>query len=144
MACPICSTGLIEEKGKMNLGLARCTEDHGSFVESEKLRYLVEERTTQRIQQLTQEAGSGGSCPKCGTEMRQIDLSGLAAEACPECGGIWFATRHLTQYHQEWRSRAYGQDAFVNRAEVLEGANKLHAAEVISGVLTEFDMSLEE
>lgn len=144
MTCPICRTGLIEEKGKLNLGLARCTENHGSFVESEKLDLLVAERTTERIRALTDEAGAGGACPNCGTEMRQIDLSGLATEACPKCGGLWFDTPHLERYHQEWRSRAYGQDAFVNRAEVLEGANKLHAAEVISGVLTEFDMSLEE
>lgn len=144
MTCPICSGGLIEEKGKLNLGLARCGQDHGSFVEAAKLQYLVEERTTRRIRELTDQAGAGGACPNCGTEMRQVDLNGLATEACPNCGGLWFGTAHLERFHQEWRSRAYGQDSFVNRAEVLEGANKLHAAEVISGVLTEFDMSLEE
>lgn len=128
----------------MNLGLARCASDHGSFVGSKKLEVLVEDRTTERIRQLTDEAGAGGPCPDCGNEMRQIDLNGLDADACPSCGGLWFGTANLERFHQEWRSRAYGQDAFVNRAEVLEGANKLHAAEIISGVLTEFDMSLEE
>lgn len=128
----------------MNLQLAVCGQNHGSFVEADKLSYLIEEGTALRIRDMASEGGAGGSCPNCGQGMRQIDLNGLATEACSSCGGLWFGMPQLTQYHEEWRNRAYGQDAFVNRAEVREGANKLHSAEVISGVLTEFDMSLEQ
>jgi rubrerythrin len=36
-------------------------------------------------------------CPKCGMEMKTIELHGIKVDQCPSCGGIYFDAGELEQ-----------------------------------------------
>jgi Zn-finger nucleic acid-binding protein len=142
--CPVCSDDMTVQKGKMNLQVQVCPANHGSFVEPDRLHNLVEETTIDEIRAQAAQGGAGVTCPACAASTRQIDLAGILADVCAECAGIWFSAQDLERHQQAWRSRAYGENSFVSRTDVLEETGKLYAAEVIAGVLAEFELSIEE
>lgn len=142
--CPVCRTDLRPSKGKLNLEVDECPQGHGAFVDSRRITQVVAETTAERLRELPPEGEVDSvRCPSCSTAMATVHVGELALESCPSCGGMWFDTGDLRQFSHDWRSRAYGQESFASRADVIQEAQPFYPAEVISGVLTDFELSLD-
>ena len=128
----------------MNLQLESCPNGHGAFLDSSRMDQVVDENVVALIRRLDGPLIEGGSCPACGAVQTQVNVGQLPTGLCRGCGGLWFAEQDLRRFQQEWRSRAYGAGSFLSRPDVLQEANKLYTAEVIAGVLTEFELSLDK
>jgi Zn-finger nucleic acid-binding protein len=144
-SCPVCRGGLSPEAGKLSLEVDVCPADHGAFVEGTRLKRIVAEETAVKIfDRLMNDQVPAEACPQCEAPMGHVSLGDLSAMACSNCGGLWFNRPDLLAHQQAWRSRAYGENSFSARSDVVGEATPRHTAEVISGVLTEYEMSLEE
>jgi hypothetical protein len=43
-------------------------------------------------------------CPKCGANLREVEMQGLKVDVCPECGGVWFDAGEIDQWKTEERN----------------------------------------
>lgn len=129
----------------MNIQVDVCPEDHGVFVGAEHIRHLVRPDTADQIQGL---ASAGESelrgCPDCRLPLREFEFDEVPASGCARCGGLWFDSEALRARVSAVRRRQFGVNSFAARADVLQAGEAFYPAEVVAGLLADFELELTD
>lgn len=139
--CPYCAIPLILQAQKMTLQIQSCPRHHGVFVGSEQVHHVVAHPAAQRLQRAIR-AGvpTSQTCPSNGDPLRQVQLEQVTAKGCAACGSLWFDHDTLLNHVLEVRRRAWGVNSFAARVDVNRDAATFLPAEVVAGLLTDYEL----
>lgn len=145
MSCPTCGAGLRAEHAKMNVRVRSCPRNHGLFLGGDALDNLMAEQTKAHLlDELAPLQELAHSCPGCGHHLRGFHMGDVPAEGCADCGSLWFDYAPLQSHVLDVRRRAFGANSLAARADVHQTGTPMHAAEVVAGLVTDYELELDE
>lgn len=144
LRCPDCTADLRPDRTKMNVVVDLCPHGHGIFLDQGDIVSIVGEETAAQIRALvTQGTQVTGECPNCRHRLNAADVNHVRVRGCTHCGSLWYNNEDLKAHVAEVRKRAYGADSMAARLEVLRDATAFYPAEIVAGILTDFQLELE-
>jgi len=126
----------------MNIVIDACPQDHGIFLDEGDVRGMVGPAATGKIRGLIRST-SQGECPSCSSALGELQLGDVRGAGCKNCGSLWFRNEELKAHVHEVRKRAYGAQSMAARLEVMRDAAAFYPAEILAGILTNFQLEQE-
>lgn len=142
LLCPDCRAELRPDRTKMNVTIDACPSGHGIFLDSGDVRDMVGPAASGKLRQLIRGDGTE-VCPNCSGTMGGLPLGDVRALGCRTCGSLWFRNNDLKAHVHEVRKRAYGAHSMAARLDVVRDAAAFYPAEVVAGILTNFQLEQE-
>ncbi|MBI2077800.1 MAG: zf-TFIIB domain-containing protein [Euryarchaeota archaeon] len=142
LLCPDCRGELRPDRTKMNIVIDTCPQDHGIFLDEGDVRGMVGPAASSKIRGLIRGTAQG-ECPGCASTLGDLRINDVAGAGCRNCGSLWFRNQELKAHVHEVRKRAYGAQSMAARLEVMRDAAAFYPAEVIAGILTDFQLEQE-
>lgn len=128
----------------MNVVVDLCPQGHGILLDQGDLVSLVGEGTASQIRELVAKGTPvTGECPNCHHKLNSVEINHVRVRGCDRCGSLWYNNEDLKAHVAEVRKRAYGADSMAARIEVLRDATAFYPAEIVAGILTDYQLEHE-
>ena len=126
----------------MNIVIDLCPHEHGIFLDEGDVRGMVGQAASSKIRGLIAHEGQG-ECPACASVLGDLKIGDVNGRGCRNCGSLWFQSDVLKAHVHEVRKRAYGAQSMAARLDVMREASAFYPAEIVAGILTDFQLEQE-